>query len=176
MLSGVALSILFRLVVTCLDWTIIKTRSGSGDMYNLMWFSIVHLLGPVGVCGDWLVLARKRAFEYCVLHYNIRFNTQYFLSFTMMCEFGKTIVMYATLWQFYFFVLAANIKYKVKPLIWSMHTITHWKHLFMECSHAAIFNGDVCNIVVTLVLNFRKTLASIPSVNIFFNILSILSS
>ena len=42
----------------------------------------------------------------------------------------------------------------------------------MECSQAAIFNRDVCNIVVTLVLN----LASLLSVNIFFNILSILSS
>ena len=37
----------------------------------------------------------------------------------------------------------------------------------MECSQAAIFNRDVCNIVVTLVLNIRKTLASLLSVNIF---------
>ena len=50
-----------------------------------------------------------------------------------------------------------------------------WGNLLMECSQAAIFNRDVCNIVVTLVLHFRKTLAYILSVNNFFNILSILS-
>ena len=54
--------------------------------------------------------------------------------------------------------------------------IGHIVGKFMECSQAAIFNRDVCNIVLTSVLNFRKTLASLLSVNIFFNILSILSS
>ena len=38
----------------------------------------------------------------------------------------------------------------------------------MECSQAAIFNRDVCNIVVTLVLNFRKTLASLLSIYSLF--------